>query len=164
MSKLDRGKLNDTLAAMFSNIEYRSDYLFYAHMIGQCSIKIDETLPAPAGVAFSIDHYNLYINPKEFDKFKLVSRLAILKHEMFHILYGHLDRTEGRVHLPWNYATDCALNQHCNEEHLPDNCVNPKTLGEMLNCDECARGESDRSSRLSSLSACLRRGGPPLQQ
>lgn len=133
--KKNRGKLDDTLAAMFSNIEYRDNYLYYAHMIGQCSIKIDENMPAPAGVMFSIDHYNLYINPQKFDEYTLVERLAILKHEMLHILYGHLDRIESRIHLPWNYATDCGLNQHIDENHLPKNCVNPKTLGEMLGCD-----------------------------
>ena len=55
-----RGKLDDTLAAMFSNPDYRANYLFYAHVIGQCSIKIDKEMPAPAGVSFSVDHYNLY--------------------------------------------------------------------------------------------------------
>ena len=58
MARQDRGKLDDTLAAMFSNIEYRTDYLFYAHMIGQCSIKIEPSLPSCAGVMFSVDHYN----------------------------------------------------------------------------------------------------------
>lgn len=129
---MNRGKLDVTLAAMFSNIKYSKDYLFYAHMIGQCSIKIDENMPSPAGVAFSIDHYNLYINPTMFDEFSLVERLAILKHEMLHILYDHVGRKEDRVHLPWNYSSDCALNQDINPEHLPDCAITPKTLGEML--------------------------------
>lgn len=133
MSRLDRGKLDDTLAAMFSNIEYRTDYLFYAHMVGQCSIKIIPDLPAPAGVSFQLDHYNLYINPSKFDGYNLVGRLAILKHEMLHILYGHLDRKEDRIHLPWNFSTDCALNQHIDDEHLPSTAVTPQTLGKKLN-------------------------------
>jgi predicted metal-dependent peptidase len=132
MAKQNRGKLDDTLAAMFSNIEYRTDYLFYAHMIGQCSIKIVDDLPSCAGVMFSVDHYNLLINPSKFDEFTLVERLAILKHEMLHILYGHLDRKEDRVHLPWNYSTDCALNQQINQEHLPKVGVTPESLGKAL--------------------------------
>jgi predicted metal-dependent peptidase len=133
MARQDRGKLDDTLAAMFSNIEYRTDYLFYAHMIGQCSIKIEPTLPSCAGVAFSVDHYNLYINPEKFDEFTLVERLAILKHEMLHILYGHLERKDDRVHLPWNISTDCALNQHIDHAHLPKVGVTPETLGAKIN-------------------------------
>lgn len=167
-----RGKLDQTLAAMFSNMTYREDYLFYAHMIGLCSIKIDKNLQAPAGVCYMHDHYELIINPesvwvpfenikpfikpdmddkiekgnkdkngikeyryiKGFDDFSLVQRLAILKHEMLHILYGHITfrffkdiNTEA-----WNYATDCALNQQINSDHLPKECILPKNLGEKF--------------------------------
>jgi hypothetical protein len=121
----NRGKLDDTLAAMFSNPDYFEDYLFYAHMIGMCSIKINKKLDSCAGVQFDIDHYNLYINPfskwveakdvkdnikiqmsnvdfkiedgkkmvrimKGFDDYIVTERLAILKHEMLHILYNHV--------------------------------------------------------------------------
>jgi len=134
MHKQLRGKLDSTLAAMFSNQEYSSNYLFYAHMIGQCSIKIDKEIPAPAGVSFITDHYNLYINPEEFDKFKLTERLAILKHEMLHILLGHVKRSENRVHLPWNLSTDTALNQLIDSTHIPECAILPSNLGKMINC------------------------------
>lgn len=134
--KIDRGSLDDTLAAMFSNVTFRKSYLFYAHMIGQCSIKIRRELPAPAGVAFIADHYELFINPEQFDKFDLHGRLAILKHEMLHILYGHITTRIGDIspsqYLRWNYATDCALNQQIDSDHLPDCAITPKTLGVML--------------------------------
>jgi predicted metal-dependent peptidase len=126
-----RGKLDDTLAAMFSNAEYRASYLFYAHIIGQCSIKIDREMPAPAGVSLSVDHYNLYINPDEFDQYTLKERLAILKHEALHILYGHVgDRGLGKNPVCWNISTDCALNQHIDQEHLPECAILPKPLQE----------------------------------
>lgn len=128
----NRGSLDDTLAAMFSNQTYRANYLFYAHMIGMCSVKIDEKLPAPAGICFNIDHYDLYINPKMFDTFTLEGRLAILKHEMLHILYNHVSRAEDRVHLPWNIATDCAINQFIESNHLPTGCVTPELLQTQL--------------------------------
>lgn len=128
-----RGKLNDTLAAMFSNPDYRDSYLFYAHIIGQCSIKIDDELPAPAGVAFIDDHYNLYINPNEFDKFSLNERLAILKHEALHILYGHVtSRGAGLDSMLWNISADCALNQHIDYRHLPDCAITPDTIKEQI--------------------------------
>ena len=124
-----RGKLDDTLAAMFSNPEYRANYLFYAHVIGQCSIKIDKEIPAPAGVSFSVDHYNLYINPDEFGCYTLKERLAILKHEALHILYGHLgERGNGKNPAGWNISTDCALNQHIDQDHLPECAILPKPL------------------------------------
>jgi len=132
MVKQNRGKLDDTLAAMFSNMEFKQSYLFWAHMIGQCSIKIREDLPAPAGVSFVNDHYNLYINPKMYDEFDLHGRLAVLKHEMIHILDDHLGRLEDRKFMAWNFATDCALNQMIDPDHLPDCAITPKTLSEML--------------------------------
>jgi hypothetical protein len=60
--KKERESLEEALANMFSNPTYAPNYLFYAHMIGQCSVKIRKDLHAAAGVAFVNDHYNLYIN------------------------------------------------------------------------------------------------------
>lgn len=132
MAKKNRGKLDDTMASMFSNVEYRTTYLFYAHMISQCSIKIYKGLPAAAGVAFMYDHFNLYINPDMFDKEPLTSRLGILKHEMLHILNGHVERKEERIHKPWNYATDCAINQLIERTHLPDYVIYPDNLSKFI--------------------------------
>jgi predicted metal-dependent peptidase len=166
--KETRGKLDSTLAAMFSNPKYRDSYLYYAHMIGQCSVRIRDDFPAAAAVAFNIDHYNLYINPKSkwipfdmlgpktdftkilpedikdidgvksvrvfkgFDDFDLPGRLFILQHEMHHILYKHIERMEDRKMKPWNYATDCAINQLGNQDHMPIGLVTPESLGQML--------------------------------
>mgnify|MGYP005838412627 CR=1 FL=1 len=128
----DRGVLDETFAAMFSNLEYSNTYLFYAHMIGQCSVKIDRNLPAPAGVAFVHDHYNMYVNPDMLEKYTPVGRLAIMKHEMLHILDGHVNRIEDRAGEPWNIAADCAINQHIDPDHLPSDGILPCNLGEKL--------------------------------
>lgn len=142
-----RGALDDTLAAMFSNVKYRDSYLFYAHMIGLCSIKIRTDIPAPAGVSFNIDHYNLFINPDMFDVYTLPERLAILKHEMLHIVYDHVD-PKGRssemmgFSIESNYATDCALNQHINKDHLPKDAIVPSTLSKMLDGIKVKENES----------------------
>jgi len=128
-----RGKIDDTLAAMFSNHEYAKDYLFYAHMLGQCSIRVDKTIPSVCGVMFSIDHYNLYVNPDLYDELPLVQRLGILKHEMLHILYGHVKRSEGLDYEKFNKATDTAINQHITREHLPKFGYFPDVLARELN-------------------------------
>lgn len=140
MKNLSRTILDETIAAMFSNMEYKNNYLFYAHIIGQCSIKLTDQLLAPAGVSYNIDHYNLYINPEMFDKFLLTERLAILKHETLHILMGHLEMYKdeglriaeaGNKELK-NIAYDCAINQLIDSQHLPGTCITPKTLQERL--------------------------------
>lgn len=167
--KESRGAIDSTLAAMFSNPEYRDSYLFYAHLVGLCSIKIVKDIPAPCGVQFNIDHYNLLIRPEAewtpkhlldlkslqnleeqdfktqdgvemvrtipgFDDYTLKGRLAILKHEMLHIVYDHVTgRGQGLNSLGFNFATDCAMNQHINPDHLPKDAITPLTLGKMFN-------------------------------
>jgi len=132
MKKQNRGLFDETIAAMFSNRTYCADYLFYAHIVGQCSVIIDDSLPAPAGVSFMHDHFNLYINPAEFDEFSIVERLAIIKHEMLHIMLGHIKRIDDRNFKKWNYSTDCALNQLINSDHLPKCAVLPGNFSKQF--------------------------------
>lgn len=132
---MNREILDNTLAAMYSNPKFASSYLFYGYLIAQCSIKIDTHMNSPAGVSYDLDHYNLYINPLYFDKYTLVERLCILKHEMLHILYKHVQRKKDRNHKTWNYATDCALNQDCDINHLPKGAILPELLSEKYGID-----------------------------
>ena len=118
---LSRDKLDIALASMFSHDDYQKDYVFYGHMIGQCSIVL-ERMEAPAAVSFHLDHYRLHINPEKFDDWTLEEQLAVLKHEMLHILNNHVLRKEDRDNQAFNYATDCAINQLINQKHLPQGC------------------------------------------
>lgn len=130
--KQDRKFLDETFANMFSNPTY-SNYLFYAHILGQCSVKIDETIPAPAGVAFVTDHFELFINPEMMSSYPVSTRIGILKHEALHIINGHLgERFKGHILKIMNWATDCAINQTIDRSHLPDGVIYPDTLSVML--------------------------------
>lgn len=141
---------DETVANLFSSPKYRNSYLFYGHMLGQCRIEFDDKLPAPAGVNFQLDHYTLYINPigtdvepnkdgnypkddqgneikhnPGFNEFPLEHRLGIVKHEMLHILNGHVHRRQDRDHQAFNIATDCAINQLIERNHIPNFCIFP---------------------------------------
>jgi len=135
--KIDRKSLDEAIASMFSNPDY-TEYVFYAHILGQCKIAFDSSMPAPAGVSFNINHYTLWINIEEFSKWSLAQRLGILKHEMKHILNNHVKRAEERVQLPWNIATDTAINQDIKRAHLPEGCCYPDVFGfpEKLSSEE----------------------------
>jgi predicted metal-dependent peptidase len=122
--QLSRASLDVALANMFSSPEYQQSYVFYGHMIGQCSISIED-MPAPAAVSFHLDHYRLHVNPTLFDKFSLEGQLFVLQHEMHHILNGHVIRLEDRDHKAFNHATDCAINQLGNPKHMPQGCIVP---------------------------------------
>lgn len=120
----------------FSNMIYTSykyvEYNFYAHLLSQCTVEVSETLPAPAGVYFNETRFVLTLNLDLFSKYTLMERLAIIKHEMLHILTKTSLRKAERDHKIFNIASDCAINQLINPDHLPNGCVNPISLSEML--------------------------------
>ena len=120
---------------MFSNSKYENDYLFYACLLSNCTVVFNESMEAPAGVSYNNCTYKLHINPIKFNKYTLEERLAILKHEMLHILNGHLlyRHEDTRNHKNANIAMDCAINQLINLEHLPKNCILPEVLEKELN-------------------------------
>jgi predicted metal-dependent peptidase len=115
---------------------YHKEYVFYAHLISQCRVTYDPKLGVteedpegtPCDVNFMHDHYNLFINPTLFNQMPLTHRMGTLKHNMLHILYDHVTRLEGRDVKKFQKATDCAINQHINADHLPDDAVTPKNL------------------------------------
>lgn len=121
-----KGTITNTFTAMLTDAsQYSRQYMFYGHMIARCKKSIDPILQAPAAVSFEHTQYVLHINPMMFSFFTLQERLGILKHEMLHILNGHINRLEDREMQGWNYATDCAINQLIDPDHLPEDCVNP---------------------------------------
>jgi predicted metal-dependent peptidase len=119
-----------------------NDYVFYLHVLSQCKVVFKEDLPAPAGVTFHNDHYVLYINPTEVistlpdgtewlgfcERMPLAHRIGIIKHEMLHIVLGHLFRSKDLEHYKYNLASDCALNQQINSDHLPNGAVYPENF------------------------------------
>jgi len=120
-----RLSFEETLASMYSSNTYKGAYLFYAHIVGQLKVHFDDTMEAPAGVNFTNDHYNLYINPTMFDELPIEQRIGIIKHECLHIIQQHVHRKEDRDHQAFNYATDCAINQLIERSHLPEGCIFP---------------------------------------
>jgi predicted metal-dependent peptidase len=120
---------------------FHKDYVFYLHLLAQCRVEFSESLPAAAGVGFDKDRYVLYLNPtpvlgmtqtKEPVQgfcldMPLKHRIGILKHEMLHIVLGHLIRVEekGLDFFKYNIASDCALNQEIHRYHLPSYAIYP---------------------------------------
>jgi predicted metal-dependent peptidase len=120
---------------MFSNSAYENDYLFYACLLSNCTVVFNESMEAPAGVSYNNCTYKLHINTIKFNGYTLEERLAILKHEMLHILNGHLlyRHEDTRNHKNVNIAMDCAINQLINSGHLPKDCILPRVLEKELN-------------------------------
>ena len=123
-----------TIANMCSNRKYDA-YLFYFHLLGQCSIEFTDRVDT-AGISFQLDHYNLAINPDittGFFQYSLEERLAILKHEMLHIINQHWTRREDSNPRRFNIAADCSINQFIEPTHLPKGVILPSTLSVKSN-------------------------------
>ena len=109
-------------------------YMFYAYLAVQCTVEFT-TKVQMAGVKFDVDHYVLAINPISFNSLPIEHRCGIIKHEMLHILNGHMLRLEERENFTkWNYATDCAINQLTERSHLPNGAIYPDNLPVKSGC------------------------------
>ena len=91
---------------------------FYAHIIQQMSRSFDERFPACAGVWIKDAIPHLIINPLMFAELSVDERVAILKHEIYHILLLHQFRQKDRDKEIFNCAADIAANQYIS--NLPD--------------------------------------------
>ena len=128
---------HEAVQNMISNLNYQDEYILYAAILGKCTLKRVEKGNYPAAVSYSKNSntYILYINPELFDKYSLENRMAILKHEVLHIVNGHLThRIQGKNidRKKANIAFDCSINQLINSEHLPFNCVNVDYIQELI--------------------------------
>ena len=129
-TRFSREVIDETLVNGFSNIDYMGNYCFYFHILAQCKIVLTDKVNI-AAVNFKDTKYNLFINPDNFDKYPLEQRLGILKHEMLHIIYGHIFRFPNQDDIDSNKANiacDCAINQEINPKHLPNGAIYPKSI------------------------------------
>lgn len=102
---------------------------FFALFTIQMKRKIKLDLPTAVGNTASISYFTIYFNPYIFLECTLEEMKALIKHEVYHIMYNHLKRAEGikgkYSKLAINRAMDISINQYI--KHLPtwsDNLLN----------------------------------------
>lgn len=102
-----------------------------------------EELPDEVEKEIQYDENNQpYIKGKGFNDLPIEQRLGALKHEMLHILYGHLLRVGKRDFQKFNFSSDCALNQHIKRDHLPRGCIYPDNLPVKPNITKVPEGKT----------------------
>lgn len=107
-----KNELEEAIVQMITyNYSSNESLMWYGHLVTQCEIKRDLSMPSPAGVRFKFNKYELFINPLLFGLYTLDEQIAILKHEMLHIINLHIVRQKDRDHKKWNYGTDISINQ-----------------------------------------------------
>lgn len=117
--KLERAKFEYVIVRMF--LDRISDENFYAQVLSQTKVTMVRDIKT-LGVYFKNGTYYLDINPDYFNSLTEDEQVAVIKHEMDHILNKHLTtRGDFPVHEQANVAMDMAINQFI--KGLPANCV-----------------------------------------
>ena len=106
------------------NYSSNESLMWYGHLVTQCEIKRDISMPSPAGVRFMFNKYEMFINPLLFGLYTTDEQIAILKHEMLHIINLHIVRQKDREHKKWNYASDLSINQLI--KNIPEDGLQPE--------------------------------------
>lgn len=103
----------------FSMME--SDDNFFALFTIQMKREIKLDLPTAVANTASLSHFIIYFNPYIFLECSLEEMKALIKHEVYHIMYNHLKRAEnirGKYSdIAINRAMDISINQYIN--HMP---------------------------------------------
>ena len=110
---------------------------FFASLSRRIDKKEDRSIPT-AGVWVNPQsgNFELMYNPEFFASLESdTQRLAILKHEFYHIIFLHVTGRlpAGGMSKKWNYATDLAINGLPDMVNaLPSNCLIPAVKGTIF--------------------------------
>lgn len=94
--------------------DQQDDDIFWGYVFANVNKEINFSIPAPMGVTYRDNIFQLYFNPSYIDKdWTVMNLLEIVKHEGYHILYNHMELFKD-LEFPQavNYATDCEINQY----------------------------------------------------
>jgi len=107
---------------------------FFGHILGGMQRHFTESVDTLA-VGLRGDSIQLMVNP--FFLLKVLTkgenRVAVLKHEVLHIIFKHVFRNKTLSHNPtlWNLATDLVVNQYVAPYHLPDGAILLSTFPDL---------------------------------
>lgn len=90
-----------------------SDKMFYGYLLQSARRVPDPKLPAIAAVNVT-DGINLYYNPERWKQLPLSEQVAVLEHEVLHVVLDHVlkSRSQNFDHKLWNIAVDMVVNQY----------------------------------------------------
>lgn len=108
---------------------------FYAHLMSGVNRKITTEIPT-AAVGITGNTITLFINEDFFqNKLKSASsKVAVIKHEILHLVFKHLFRTDLLRYdrLLFNLAADLVVNQYIGKWNLPDSAVTLKSFPDLV--------------------------------
>ena len=102
-------------------------WAFYAWVVmGMRTEWLAPDAPFAAATGFRHGSLTMFIHPREFLKMTSAEQMAVLRHEVEHVVRGHLVRGEGLLAHQWNLAADAAINPSI--QGLPSWVVMPDKL------------------------------------
>ena len=88
-------------------------YPFFGSVVASVGYKENKDIPT-AGT----DGETIYYNPEYLEKLSVLEQTFIFAHEVCHIAFNHILRSEGKDHELWNVATDGVINQFLKRDGL----------------------------------------------
>ena len=98
---------------------------FFAEISRHVEKRSSTAIPT-AGVRVTSDgQFEMLYNSAFFGKLTREQRAGVIKHEFYHLVFGHVtDRLpEGKMTKKWNIATDLAINSHIKDELPSMACI-----------------------------------------
>lgn len=98
---------------------------FFAEISRHVEKRASKNIPT-AGVRITQHgQFEMMYNPDFFDKLTREQRAGVIKHEFYHLVFGHVtDRLpDGKMSKKWNIATDLAINSHIKDELPSIACI-----------------------------------------
>ncbi len=88
-------------------------YPFFGSVVAGVDYKESKDIPKAA-----TDGKIIYYNPKYLESLSVEEQTFIFAHEVCHIAFNHILRSEGKDHYVWNIATDGVINQFLKRDGL----------------------------------------------
>ena len=89
-------------------------YPFFGSVVASVGYKENKDIPTAAGT----DGETIYYNPEYLESLSVEEQTFIFAHEVCHIAFNHILRSEGKDPELWNIATDGVINQFLKRDGL----------------------------------------------
>lgn len=103
---------------------------FFAHVLQGLLRRTSDDIPT-AAVCLRTSGVELVVNGTYFATLTPEERVAVLKHEVLHVVFKHLLRAIGRQPLLWNLACDVVVNELVPPFRLPEGAITRRTFPDL---------------------------------
>ena len=119
-------KIGAAILRMMQSTREEEDRLFYGSILLKTIIEQSDKIET-MGVCIKNAELYLYYNPAFTEQMTMIELIAVLEHEVMHIIFEHMNVNKEVNKFVYNLACDMAINQMI--KNLPKGCVYPDQFG-----------------------------------